>query len=37
MVDNCSVVLAYLKRDFGGTANTVNYARKLNIPVVEID
>lgn len=37
MVENCSVVLAYLKRDYGGTAYTVKYARKLNIPIVEID
>ncbi len=28
MVDNCFAVFAYLKRDFGGTANTVKYANK---------
>lgn len=33
MVDNSSVVLAYLRRNSGGTANTVNYAKRNNIPV----
>ena len=28
MVDNCFAVFAYIKRDFGGTANTVKYANK---------
>ena len=28
MVDNCSVLIAYLRRNSGGTANTVNYAKK---------
>ena len=34
MVDNASGVLAYLKRDFGGTANTVKYAEKVGVPVI---
>ena len=36
MVDRCSVVLAYLRRDFGGTASTVNYANKLQKKVIII-
>ncbi len=36
MVDNSSVVLAYLRRNLSGTANTVNYAKKNNIPVIII-
>ena len=34
MVDNASGVLAYLKRDYGGTANTVKYAQKKGVPVI---
>ncbi len=37
MVDNASGLLAYVKRDFGGTANTVKYARKQGVPVIEFD
>lgn len=37
MVDRASVVFAYFKRDFGGTANTVEYAKKKEIPIVEFD
>lgn len=36
MVDNASLLLAYLRRDFGGTANTVNYARKNLVKTVII-
>ena len=36
MVDNSSLVLAYLKRDFGGTANTIKYAKKQNKKIVQI-
>lgn len=36
MVDNSSVVLAYLRKNFGGTANTVNYAKRNDIPVIII-
>ena len=34
MVDNAFVVFAYLKRDFGGTANTVKYAKKQGKSIV---
>lgn len=37
MVDNASIVLAYIKRDFGGTKNTVKYAEKLNIKIIKLD
>ena len=33
MVDCADGVLAYLTRDTGGTAYTVNYAREKNVPV----
>ena len=33
MVDNASVLLAYLERDYGGTANTVRYAKKMDVPI----
>ena len=33
MVDNASVLLAYLVRDYGGTANTVRYAKKMDVPI----
>ncbi len=33
MVDNASLVFAYIKRDFGGTANTVRYAKKQGVTV----
>ena len=33
MVDNSSLVIAYLKRNFGGTYFTVNYAKKLDIEI----
>lgn len=33
MVDNCSVLLAYLKRDTGGTANTVRYAKTKGVEI----
>lgn len=36
MVDNCSTVLAYLRNDFGGTYNTVKYARKKGVPVLMV-
>lgn len=34
MVDNCSVVVAYLVKNFGGTFNTVKYANSKNIKVI---
>lgn len=36
MVDNCSVLLAYLRRDFGGTVNTVKYAQKKGIKIIKV-
>ena len=36
MVDNSSIVLSYLNTQKGGTANTVQYAIKNNIPVINI-
>ena len=36
MVDNSSLVIAYLQRNYGGTANTVNYANKTGKRVVNI-
>ena len=37
MVDNASALLTYLKRDFGGTANTVKYAKKMGVPIIEFE
>lgn len=37
MVDNCSVVVAYLNRNFGGTVNTVKYAEKNSVPVINVE
>ena len=34
MVDNSSVVFAYLRKNSGGTFNTVNYAKKNEISVI---
>ncbi len=36
MVDNSGVVLAYLRKSPSGTANTVNYAKKQNVPIILI-
>lgn len=36
MVDNCSVLVTYLKRDFGGTKFTVDYAEKKGIKIIYI-
>ena len=37
MVNYACCVFAYLKRDFGGTKNTVEYAKKLNKMIVYTD
>lgn len=37
MVDCCDVVLAYCIKETGGTAYTVNYAKKKNIPVIFVE
>lgn len=34
MVDNCSCLVAYLKKDYGGTAKTVKYAEKNAINII---
>lgn len=34
MVNNASCVFAYIYRDFGGTASTVKYAKKVGVPVI---
>ena len=34
MVNNAFALVAYLKRDYGGTANTVRYARKKQVPII---
>lgn len=36
MVNNSSVIVAYLRRDFGGTFNTIRYAQKKNIKVIKV-
>lgn len=36
MVDNSSIVLAYLTKNFGGTKNTVDYAKKMGVVVVNL-
>lgn len=35
MVDRSCALVAYLRRDFGGTANTVKYARKKGVAIIE--
>lgn len=36
MVDNCSVLIAYLRRDYGGTSQTVKIAEKYGKQVIFI-
>ena len=36
MVDNSSILVAYLRKDKGGTAFTVRNANKKNVPVIKI-
>lgn len=36
MVDNCSLLVSYLRRDFGGTYNTVEYAKKQSIQILNV-
>ena len=35
MVDNCSLLFAYITRDYGGTANTIKYAQKQGVQIVK--
>ena len=34
MVDNCCVLIAYIKKETGGTFNTVKYAKQVNRPII---
>ncbi len=36
MVDNSSVLVSYLREEKGGTANTVNYAKKKNKKIINV-
>ena len=36
MVDNCDVLVAFLRKKSGGTYYTVNYAEKLGKPIIEL-
>lgn len=36
LVDNCNVLISYLRSESGGTYYTVNYARKVNANIIEI-
>lgn len=35
LVDNSSVIVSYLRRNYGGTFFTVNYAKKQKIKIIE--
>ena len=35
MVDNASLLFAYLKRTYGGTANTVRYAERKGVKIIK--
>ena len=36
LVDNCDVLVAFLRKSSGGTYYTVNYARKQNKKIIEV-
>ena len=36
MVDNSSVIIAYLRRNYGGTYNTVKYAEKKGVSIISV-
>ncbi len=36
LVENCDVLVSFLRRKSGGTYYTVNYAKKSNVPVIEL-
>jgi len=36
MVDNCSKLVAYLRKDKGGTKNTVTYADKKEVEIIRV-
>ncbi|MBP5466852.1 MAG: DUF1273 family protein [Clostridia bacterium] len=37
MVDNAGVLIAYLNSDYGGTYQTVNYAKRKNVDIIFIN
>ena len=36
MVDNASILVAYLRHNYGGTKNTVNYAKDKQIEIIKV-
>ena len=36
MVDNASLLIAYKRKNTGGTVFTINYANEKNVPVIRI-
>ena len=36
LVDNCDVLVSFLRRNSGGTHYTVNYAKKMNKKIIEL-
>lgn len=36
MVDNASVLISYLRRNYGGTYKTCEYALKHNVPIIKV-
>ncbi len=36
LVDNCDVLISYLRKKYGGTYYTVNYAKKLGTKIIEL-
>ncbi len=36
LIDNCNVLVCFLRRKSGGTYYTVNYAKKCGVPVIEL-
>lgn len=36
MVDNAAILISYLRQNYGGTANTVRYAQKKNIKIINL-
>lgn len=36
MVDNCDVLVCYLRKNYGGTFYTVSYAKKRGVKIIEV-
>lgn len=36
LVDSCDVLVCYIRRNFGGTFYTVNYAKQKNVSIIEL-